>query len=817
MLYSNAWLETLVPHARSADAVRELIGRHVATVDDVRRLREDLSDIVIGRVVQAGRHPNSDHLWVTKVDDGSGELLSVVCGAPNVIEGTLYPFARVGVTLPGGITLDKRKIRGETSQGMLCSARELGLGADHEGILALDVDATPGQSFMDVVQVGDVQFDVDVLPNRPDLLSHLGMARELSALTGTPIRAVDDIVRVELGTAESAPPVIPVRFVSAESEGRLGEVTVRIDDAVGCRRLLAAVIRGISVGPSPDWLVQRLDAAGLRTISNVVDITNYVMYTCGQPMHAYDLNALSGARLVARAASAGERLKTLDGTDRTLTAGMLVIADAAAPIGVAGVMGGELSEVSEKTTDLILEVADFEPKGVRQTRKALGVSSDAAYRFERGVDPAGQEYAITLAIQLICAVANGSLDGDVLSVGRRPTLPAPVTLAVARTSKLLGMSVTAEQITQHLTGIGFEVAPSGDDLRVTPPSWRGDVSRDADLLEEVARLIGYDALPDTLRPARPGTVPDHPLHMTSRKLRDVLVGQGLFEARPLPFVRGDDTTHVRVLNPLADDEPHLRTSILETLSRRAEYNLSRREGNVRLFEIGSVFAPVPGHALPAESLAAGAVLMGARRPVHFTEPRPPSFDQWDAKWLGERMAESVHGPVIAEVADGDVLWYLMHDGKKIGRVVRLALDKPVWASDAFGIEVTCGSMDNGDVARGAEVEPGGARQHVQYRDLPVTPPAVFDLALLLPVDQPAAEVERVIQQSGGDTLESLVLFDEFVGSGADGEVPTGQRSVAWRLTFRDPKRTLRDKEVEGRRSKILQALERELNVRPRSG
>jgi phenylalanyl-tRNA synthetase beta chain len=823
MLYSHDWLRAFVPHDRSAHEIAAIIGRHVATIDDVRQLREDLAPIVVARVVSAGRHPNSDHLWVTRVDDGSGEVLDVVCGAPNVTEGALYPFARVGTVMPtgnkGGILIERRKIRGEVSNGMLCSAKELGLGEEHDGILALDVDVPTGTPLLEALPIGDVCLDVDVLANRPDLLSHRGMGRELASLLDIPLLDLEEVARRE-GQAGGARLEVPVpAAVAHPTEASAGGMAVRLEDPEGCPRYMAVVVRGLRIGPSPDWLVRRLAAVGLRSISNVVDVTNYMLQGAGQPMHAFDAARLRGNAVIVRRARSGERLVTLDGVERTLDPSMTVIADGVGAAAVAGVIGGRDSEVTDSTTDVLLEVAYFTPRNVRVTRKKLGLVTDASYRFERGIDPAATAQALRAAVQFLVSVAGGTVDGAPVDVGGVPVPHRPIEVRTSRLERLLGDKVGTADVARLLRGVGFTVAVRNEDvLDVTPPSWRHDVSRDADLLEEVARLRGFDTLPDTLTPFRAGAVPDHPYHALGRRVRDALVASGLFEVKPLPFVAGDDSTHSRVRNPLAEDEPFLRRSILETLTRRAEYNLSRMQGDVRLFEIGSAFEPRES-GLPLETLCVGALIMGASRPPHFTDPQPRPYDAWDAKALGERLAFLIHGEAATlQAADGrDALWHVMLGSRRVGTISTLELDRPLWAAPAYGVEILIGEMENTNVApAGAhaqeKAEPASKAHHHEYRPIPTMPAAEFDLALLLPPDLAAAEVERVIRASAGDLLESLLLFDEFRGAG----IPEGYRSVGWRLTFRDPVRTLRDKEVEGRRNKILQTLERELGIRPRT-
>lgn len=838
MLTSHEWLLAFVPHERTPEEVRDLVSAHVATVDAMERLRTDLRDVVVARVVEAARHPNADTLWITKVDDGSGELLDVVCGAPVVTVGTLYPFARTGITLPGGVKLEKRKIRGLVSNGMLCSAKELALGEDAGGIMALTVHAAPGTPLMSAMPIGDVRFEIDVLPNRPDLLSHLGVARELAGLTGLTLRTPQ-----ELADADSL--AVPQPLCGAR-EASSGGVTIRLEDPEGCPRYMGVVIRGVTVAPSPDWLAHRLESVGLRPINNVVDVTNYFLMGYGQPMHAFDLATLARSTIVVRRARAGEKLVTLDGVERMLDDRMTVIADAERAVAVAGVIGGRDSEVRPPTADLLLEVAYFTPPNVRITRRALGLNTDASYRFERGIDPALAPLALAHAAALIVRLAGGRVDGTPMDVGQAPSYGGDVTVRPGRVAALLGDQVTGDDIARLLRSVGFAVSGGKDgSLRVIAPSWRNDVSREPDLVEEVARLRGYDVLPDDLRPFRPGTVPDHPLHLTARRLRTTLAGDGLVEVWPMPFVRGADDTHVRVRNPLAEDEPHLRRSLLETLARRAEYNLSRMLGDLRIFEIGSTFAP-RADALPREEMRVAAILMGQRRPAHFTEPLPVAFDAWDAKALGERIAQvAFPGEAVAlEPGDDGALWTITAGAncRPVGRVAAVTLDRPPWAAQPFGVEVTLGLLPNDVVARrgahdyrhnayhaaaatsvalsgsvGSTALLTGAITtdvaHAPYRPLPNTPAAVIDLALVMPETLPVADVERVLRTSGGELLERVDLFDEYRGE----HVPGGFRSVAWRLTFRDPVRTLREKEIEGRRLRILRALESELGVRPRTG
>jgi len=850
MNISHEWLKAFVPHALSAEQVRDLLTAHVATVEGFERLRADLAPFVVARVVETQKIPDTK-LSFNKVDDGSGELLEVVCGAPNVTQGAIYPFARSGTRMPEGFTIEKKKIRGFTSNGMLCSARELGLGDDHLGILELQTSAAPGTPLLDVLPLGDTRLVLDVLPNRPDLLSHIGVARELSAITGVPmIGALEAMLPADAEGAAMGRAVVVPPIVRDARQASSGGATVRLEDTEGCPAYYGAVIRGITIAPSPGWLRARVEASGVRSINNVVDVTNVILHGLGQPMHAFDLGRLAEQTIVIRRARSGEKMTTLDGVARTLTPEMTMIADAKESIAVAGVMGGQDSEVKDTTTDLFLEVAYFDPKRTRRTRRALGLSTDASYLFERGVDRQGLETAMRTAIALIVAVAGGKLDGGIIATGATPASLPAVTLRPSRVAKVLGAPVSGAQSAQYLERIGFGVTRNAGGrvedeggeatLTVTPPSWRHDVTREVDLIEDIARLHGYDKLPDTIEAYRPTTVPDHPLIAVSRRVRDVLAGAGLLEVRPMPFVKGDDDSHWRVTNPLAEDEPHLRVSLLESLARRAEYNLARMRGDVRLFEIGSVFlgkgkgaecgkgkgaecGKGMGNAASAicEEVRVGFLVMGARHPQHFADGAPPVIDAWDAKGLAERVARAAFpGAAIGLVpADDPLLWTITADGRGVGTASRVPLDAPVWASAAYGVELTIGAMPTTYVAAPGTSAHAGVRAPfappppaVRYTPLPTTPAAVFDLALLVRDDLPAAEVEKVLRTSGGDTLESLALFDEFRGPG----VPDGMRSLAWRLTFRHPERTLRDKEIDGRRSQLLKSLENQLGVKPRT-
>ena len=804
MNISYHWLRAVVPGLDlDPDALAERLALRGAPVEDMVRLAEGLEDIVVGRVVTSERHPDADRLSVCTVDDGEG-LSHVVCGAPNVRAGGWYPFARVGARLPGGTKIKKAKIRGQRSVGMLCSARELGLGADHTGILELEGDFRPGQPLVDALDLDDVRLDVEVTANRGDLLSHVGVAREVApgGVAGIRLPDVPGAPALELAYAEDA------REVEA------GGVHIRIEDPELCARYLGAVIRGVDVGPSPAWLQDRLRAAGARPINNVVDATNYVLLELGQPLHAFDLARLEGPAIIVRRAGNEASFTTLDGERRTLRPDMLMICDARRPVAAAGVMGGLDSEVDDATTDVLLECALFDPPSIRATRKALGLSTDASYRFERGVDPEAMRRALERAVEIILATAGGTVDGPVLDVCPRPWTPALIPLRLSRVEHVLGVPFTADAVRALLEPLGFEVRASDEEgvVDVRVPGFRSyDVTREIDLIEEVARTHGYDAFPDELGPFRAGTVPDHPLFRLEDDLRDLLAARGFMEAQTPAFV-GAREGEVRVANPLNVEEPYVRQTLLPSLLRRVEYNLARGNRDVRLFEIGTSFRRGEEGRLPLEESHLVVAFTGRREPPHWSAP-DEAFTIWNLKAVAEDVARTAWGAEASVTPAGEApmdpirpdegFALLRPDGATVGRGGRItdgALDVPAWAGAIWGIEL----------ALPAEPEPAPPPV---FAALPQHPAVERDLALLVPEGVPAVEVDRAIRAAAGKLLEAVELFDLYPGEalGAAG------RSLAYRLRFRAPDRTLRDKEADRAVRSVLERLARDLGIKQRGG
>ena len=809
MIVSRRWLEALIGRPLKGQDVADQLARQVAPVDGVLPIHQDLREVVIARVLEVKQHPNADRLSLCQVD----APLEVVCGAPNVQAGKMYPFAPVGATLPGGLRLERRKIRGIESNGMLCSAKELGLGADHGGILELETKAPPGTPFLEAIPVADEQIIIDVSANRPDLLCHRGVARELAVSLGATVK----LPEIPGGRLEgwkvgrkNLPSVQPSNAV-------VDGVQVRLEDPEGAPRYMIGVMRGVKVQPSPAWLTARLQAIGQRSINNIVDATNYILFELNQPLHAFDLAKLRGPAVVVRRAKPGEPIVTLDGVARKLTPEMTAICDAERPQIVAGVMGSAESEVTDSTTDIVLEAAYFQPTRIRRTRRALGLSSESSYRFERGIDMLGMPDALARAIDLIRAVAGGELREPPIDLWPEPQKPRSVFLREARVSHLLGVSVPRKEIERLLSAIGFVAAPKDDRLAVQIPGWRPDVTREVDLIEEVARLRGYDTFPDELRPYRPGTVPDAPAELTLRRIRQQLArsGTGLLEARTLPLGPADSPDAVQIKNPLSAEEAHLRSRLLPGLVRRVEHNWSVGNRNVRLFEVGTVFKK-PRNGIrdtgnvPEEELHLAIVLTGARHPAHWTDSieavKLPDMDIWDLKHHFELAALVAAPSSDVQAAANGSGWVAVKQGggEAVGQAMPLDADAPRWAGPLFGLEIRI-AVESPRVAR--------------YQPLPLQPPVVRDISLVVPGGGgggggggvTAEAIESVLRREGGKLLERLDVLDEYRGKG----LPDGTRGVTWRCTFRDPAKTLTEREIDALLSRMLTALEVEFGVRRR--
>jgi phenylalanyl-tRNA synthetase beta chain len=574
-------------------------------------------------------------------------------------------------------------------------------------------------------------------------------------------------------------------------------VRVAIEDLDGCPRLLGAVLRGVRIAPSPAWLTQRLEAVGIRAINNVVDATNYVMLELNQPMHAYDIARLRGPSVIARRGRAGESVITLDGVERALTPEMTVIADEGGAMGIAGIMGGSATEVTSDTGDVFLECAYFTPKGVRRTRRTLGLSTEASYRFERGIDRWGGVEALRRGIEIIQATAGGKLADTPVDVGPGAPNPPRIFLRPSRVSQVLGIELPWHAVEGYLVSIGATLVPKPDDGRIAVevPSWRPDLVREIDLVEEVARLYGYQNFPGELRPFRPGRLADAPIERAAAEVRRGLASLGLLEVMPLPTAPADGADSVRLLNPLSSTEGHLRRRLLPGLIRLVERNWDNHVENVRLFEIGTVFTAAGTGQRPHEERHVAAVLTGRREPPHWTGTGESRIDLWDLKGqFAAAVGLAVPGGVVQVEGNG---WIARDSqGRTLGQAGPLEAKAPPWAAPLFGYELV---LD-------PEIRPP-----LRFAALPSTPSSERVLALLLPEGTTVQQVENLLRQSGGPLLEAVAVESDYRGP----ELPPATRSVAFRLTFRATDRTLRDSEIDSIETRLLAALAAERGVKRR--
>jgi phenylalanyl-tRNA synthetase beta chain len=833
MNISFNWIDELVGlrgELRDPRVLAERLTMTAAAVEKIENVGAGLDGIVVSRVLDARPHPNADRLTLCRVDRGAGEVLDVVCGAPVIATGGLYPHVAPGGELPAGFRIESRKIRGELSHGMLCSEAELELGRDKGGIMRLADGLEPGTPLAAALGLPDTRLTLDLNPNRVDLACHVGVAREVG---GPPAPR-------DFGGAAWSP-----EWRDGESSANGGGVAIRIEDLDRCPRYMAAVIRGVRVGPSPAWLAGRLLAVGARPISNVVDATNYVLHEYNQPLHAFDLARLSGAEIRVRAAVAGEPLTTLDGQEHRLAPEQTVIADRDRAIAFAGVMGGLDTEVTEDTVDLLIECASFDPSGVRRTRTRAGLSTDASYRFERGIDVHAQERALARCVELILATAGGEADLIGLRAGPAPAPVPPIDVRVRRVNQVLGFGLGGAEVRAALEPIGFKAlsgakggagteGDAGADgaagvLRISVPGWRTDIAREIDVVEEVARRVGYDAGEGQDRRFRPSAVPADPRVEKAARVRELLTGRGLLEARSLSFMPEDfrgNRAVVSVPNPLSAEESCLRSAMVPVLLRRLEHNYARGNRNVRLFELGTVFgyAAGPGPEEEADDTGrfeecgrVGAIVAGTRRPDHWSGPAL-DFDLWDLKEIAGSLADRLCGATLVPFDDAVAVaaaesgpslagpWLSLGGFRAVrdGRVVGVAgavdgasLDAPPWAAPAFALEFDLAAVEGRPVPA--------------YRKTSPFPAVRRDLSMTLPRGVHAADIERTAREATSDLLRDVRLFDVYSGE----EIEGGRLGLAWTFRFRAPDRTLTDRDVESEMSALSTALEKRFGARIR--
>ena len=780
--------------------VEELVERLIMTgleVDGVETVGSDFEGFVTGHVVRVERHPNADRLSLCSVDVGT-ETLQIICGAPNVAAGQKVPVARTGAALPGGMKIKKAKIRGVESFGMICSEAELNLSDDHAGIMVLDDGIEPGLPLKSVLGEPETVLGVDVGTNRPDCLSLVGVAREITALTGGELRMPST------GVEESGPP--------AESLAN-----VRVDTPEDCPRFVGRVITGVRIGPSPDWLKRRIEAAGIRSISNVVDVTNYVMLEMGQPLHAYDLDRLAGQGIIVRRALPQEPFTTLDGVDRTLDHEVLMIADHERGIGVGGVMGGLNTEITADTARVFLEGACFDAVRVRRGSKALQLQTDASRRFERGMDPELQGEAVSRAAALIAEVSGGGVAAGMIDV-RTPAGPDPsIRLRTGSVNGLLGTGLDRDEIASMLRRLRFDVQPArtaGADLEVGVPSFRRDVTREVDLIEEVARLYGYDRIEPVVSALRHEETEEARQRAQAlraqqdvrRRLRDAMAGFGFTEVVTHSFVHPDrnelidpSRSSVLIENPLSPELSAMRTSLAASMLSVVRWNANRKVRDIRIFEVGRVFWPKTD-GLPDEPEHLGFAVTGQRHSPHWDGP-PEAFDFYDLKGLAEALpgrlgldrVETVPYDNDDPLFDGDRTGELLADGVRIGRfgavshqvLDRFEIREPVW----MGV-VDCGVLF------------GRASERRTYHSPPKYPAVERDLAVVVPDEVSHRDILEEIRACSGDLLEAVELFDVYRGE----QIAANRKSMAYAMRFRSGERTLTDAEVTRLQDEVLRRL-----------
>lgn len=785
MKISLSWLSEYTPIRRSPQEIAEGLTRAGIAVDAVTDRFQALERVCVGRIVDFTPHPASERLRVCRVAAGGEGLRTIVCGAPNVRAGMLAPLALPGAVLADGAIVAEVSVRGVPSAGMLCSAAELGLGTDRGGLLELASGLPEGEPLNRALGLSDPVLELDLTPNRGDCLSLIGVAREVAALQGTRLR----LPRVRL--TESDPP-------AAE------RAAVTIEAPEACPRYAARVVEGVAVGPSPFWLQERLLSVGMRPINNIVDVTNFVMLECGQPLHAFDLDRLEEQRIVVRPARAGERFVTLDGKERTLEEGMLLICDGRKPVAVAGVMGGINSEIGEATRRVLIESACFEASGIRRTSKRLGLPTEASRRFEKGVDPTGAVRAADRAAQLMMQVAGGRVARGVIDVHPRPWRPRSIRLDLERTARFLGAAFSRAKVRRLLTSIAFEVAPgpSRRELEVTPPPFRPDVARPEDLAEEIARLAGYDAIPVTFPTLPAAGVRPLAREELRRRVRDVLNGLGFTEVITYSFLDARDGERMRfaaedprrrgltLLNPIAEDQAVLRTSLLPGLLHTLRFNLDQQNRRVKIFEVGKIFLPRAGEELPEEPERLAGLWSGPRGILSWHERETPC-DFYDLKGALEALADALHVEELRFEALPEAACTAMRPGRSARvlageRLLGVAGELHPRVQAAFNLKAEAFVFEFDLEALEGSV--AGPRHRLRALRFPA---AVRDLTVILDAAVEARAVLGALRDSGPPWMEGACLIDVFNGP----PIPPGERSLTFRISYRSEERTLEDAAV----------------------
>ena len=777
MKFSEHWLRTLVDPPIDSEELAQRLTMAGLEVEERTSAAPAFTGVVVGRVVAVARHPGADRLTVCQVDVGGGSPLAIVCGAPNVAPGVAAPCALVGAKLPGGLVIDRTVMRGVESQGMLCSAKELGLADDASGLLLLDADHEPGTDLREALDLDDPLLTLKLTPNRADCLSLLGIAREVAAITASPLRP---------------PPLTPAAVKTKTSRN------VRVEDALACPRFCGRVIEGIDPkAPTPEWMRRRLERSGIRAISAVVDVTNYVMLELGQPLHAYDDALLEGA-IVVRFPRRGEKLTLLNGQTLDLDPDLLLVADEAKPLGLAGIMGGEHSGIADTTRNVFLEGAFWNTAVIQGKARRLGFTTDAGFRFERGVDFANAPAAVERATQLIVELCGGAA-GPLVDV--RSELPQrdPVRVRGARITRVLGIAIPPETVADIFKRLQLQPKRQGADFLCTPPTFRFDLAIEEDFIEEVARLHGYDNIPSA-PPVQPQTMLPEPEAMRpSTELRQRLVDRDYQEAITFSFVDsgweralGIDANPIRVLNPIASNLDVMRTTLLGGLLDTLRTNANRKQERVRIFEVGRCFLREPGGY--AQPLRVGGLAYGPALPEQWDGGKRP-IDFFDVKGDLEALAAPL--AVRTEVAT--------HPALHPGRSARVLVDgEPAgWVGELHPRLLDAFELPQAPVVFELELAPLGRRPQPVARPVSKLPVVRRDLAVVVDEGISAQAVLDALVAVKPASVDHIALFDVYRGRG----IEVGKKSLAILVLIQDTARTLTDAEIDATVAVLLREIE----------
>lgn len=809
MLLSLKWLREFVPYTGSAEELGEKLTMLGLELDELVRPYKELEELIVGHVVECAPHPDSDHLSVCKVDVGT-EVLDIVCGAPNVAKGQYVVVAPVGATLPGGLVIKKAKLRGQPSHGMICSERELGLSEDHSGIMVLNElmegPFTPGASAVETMNLDTEVLDIGLTPNRPDCLSVLGFAREVAMSWNLPLSM----------------PKLDKEGVDFSSKA-LDSLKLEVESGDVSQLYMLQAIEDVKFGKAPAWMRWRLNAVGIRSISNIVDVTNYVMMELGQPLHSFDYNKVRGGKVRVALASDGEKHVTLDGNERVLKGRDITIRDAERAIGLGGVMGGQNSEIDDSCTAVMLESAIFNPSNIRFTSKRLDLPSDAAHRFERGVDQGMTAFALERAALLIARIAKGRMAAKPLSAELKPISLPVITLRQGRAEALVGVKFDTSFCVDTLSALGCKLEAAGQDdagaiWRVTAPSWRGDLTREADLIEELARVYGVDRIPETLphvsrsmEKAKPGMA----RHKFFGEVKKWAAGLGLNEAINYSFVGHKDLDflglpkekRISIMNPLSSEQDVLRTVLAPGLLNTLRNNLAQGAGSLRIFEVAAGFSEDPkspfGNGVREEARL-GIMLYGDRYASSWPQ-KAEDMDYLDLKGFAEHLFAHLHlGAPTFRTAQSALPWLspaveLVLDGQVLGSLGRVKPDM----ADAYHAkkDVWLAEILLGDIY---EI---WSKTKIAFASLPVYPPVRRDITVIAPQNLESDAILAAISAAKAQNMAEAKLVDLYTPKDSK------ERNLTYRLTFRHPDRTLQDAEVDKERDKVAKSLLENLPVR----